>query len=94
MLQIDCPWCGTRDENEFTCAGEAHIERPSCPEELSDYDWADYLYFRKNTKGYRYEQWSHTAGCRKWFNAVRDTITYEVKVIYLIGEDPPDSRGL
>ena len=28
MLLIPCPWCGPRAEVEFTCGGEAHIERP------------------------------------------------------------------
>ena len=27
MLQIPCPWCGPRDEIEFSYGGEAHIIR-------------------------------------------------------------------
>ena len=28
MLQIRCPWCGPREENEFHYGGEAHIAYP------------------------------------------------------------------
>ncbi|MGH2526271.1 MAG: sarcosine oxidase subunit delta, partial [Actinomycetota bacterium] len=31
----------------------------------------------------------HTAGCRRWFNAVRDTATYEFRAVYHVGEEPP-----
>ena len=36
MLEINCPWCGPRDQVEFTCGGEAHIVRPDEPEKLTD----------------------------------------------------------
>ncbi len=36
MLLIECPWCGERDESEFSYAGEAHIARPLETEKLSD----------------------------------------------------------
>ena len=48
MLLIECPWCGSRDESEFTCGGEAHIERPVDPFALNDVEWADYLFMRTN----------------------------------------------
>ena len=48
MLLISCPWCGPRDESEFSCGGEAHIARPADPGALSDAEWADYLFARRN----------------------------------------------
>ena len=51
MLLIPCPWCGPRDETEFRCGGEAHISRPADPDALSDDEWADYLFMRRNPKG-------------------------------------------
>ena len=89
MLEIDCPWCGPRAQVEFSCGGEAHIVRPDEPETLSDSEWADYLFHRKNPKGRHHEQWCHTAGCRKWFNAVRDTVTYQFEGVYRIGGELP-----
>ena len=26
MFIINCPYCGERDQTEFSCGGEAHIE--------------------------------------------------------------------
>ncbi|MGR3984880.1 MAG: sarcosine oxidase subunit delta, partial [Gammaproteobacteria bacterium] len=39
MLLINCPWCGARDQSEFTCHGEAHIIRPQDPAALDDAQW-------------------------------------------------------
>ncbi len=75
MLQITCPWCGPRDAVEFHCHGEAHISRPEKPHEIDDAAWGDYIFFRKNPKGVHYERWTHDAGCRRWFNAIRNTVT-------------------
>ena len=90
MLRIDCPWCGPRDQTECSYGGEAHIVRPAEPETLSDEAWGDYLFNRKNTKGRFLEQWCHTAGCRRWFNAVRDSQSYQIEAVYRIGEQPPE----
>ena len=92
MLYIKCPWCGWRDETEFGYGHEAHIERPKDPDALSDAEWAEYLFMRTNPRGKHYERWVHTAGCRRWFNAVRDTETYEFKAFYHIGEQPPEGE--
>ncbi len=89
MLLIECPWCGVRDETEFNCVGEAHIVRPLQPETLSDAEWADYLFMRKNPKGMHREQWLHAAGCRRYFNVERDTVSYRISGSYKIGEQAP-----
>ena len=89
MLLIDCPWCGSRDESEFHCAGEAHIARPQRPEALTDPEWADYLFMRANPKGVHRERWVHAAGCGRWFNVQRDTVTHEITAVYRMGEKPP-----
>ena len=89
MLLIKCPWCGERDESEFSYAGEAHIARPLDTEKRSDEQWADYLFMRKNPKGLHREQWLHAAGCRRFFNVERDTLTYRISGSYKIGEMPP-----
>jgi len=93
MLLIECPWCGARDESEFSYAGEAHIARPLETENLSDEAWADYLFMRKNPKGLHREQWLHAAGCRRYFNVERNTATYQISGSYKIGEMPPSAGG-
>ncbi|MCP3666745.1 MAG: sarcosine oxidase subunit delta [Gammaproteobacteria bacterium] len=93
MLQIPCPWCGVRDESEFSYGGEAHIIRPQNTEALSDAEWADYLFMRENPRGAHLEQWHHTYGCRRWFNVERDTVSYKIKTSYKIGEPPPGGES-
>ena len=89
MLHIHCPWCGPRDEEEFTCGGQAHIQRPANPAEVSDEAWADYLFNRTNPAGLHQERWCHSVGCRQWFNLVRHTITHEILTQYKMGQQAP-----
>ena len=88
MLLISCPWCGEREEPEFGYGGQAHVAYPPDPEALDDDQWAQYLFFRANPKGPFAERWVHSAGCRRWFNAVRDTVTNEFVSVYRPGELP------
>ena len=86
MLQIYCPYCDEiREEDEFHYAGEAHIVRPLEPEAVTDEEWGNYLFHRKNNKGSHQEMWSHSAGCRKFFNLVRNTVTYQIEEVYKMG---------
>jgi sarcosine oxidase subunit delta len=75
MLLIPCPWCGPRNEPEFTYGGEP-TARPISAERVSDAEWCDYLYMRRNEKGPHREMWCHTAGCGQWFVLTRDTATH------------------
>ena len=89
MLLIPCPYCGPRAELEFSYGGEAHIARPKDPASLSDEQWAAYVYWRKNTKGVFAERWMHAQGCRRWFNVIRDTVSYQILGAYEAGTTPP-----
>ncbi|MFJ9865918.1 sarcosine oxidase subunit delta family protein [Streptomyces sp. NPDC101165] len=91
MLLIPCPWCGPRDEAEFHYGGQAHVPYPEDPAALTDEEWARYLFFRDNPKGPFAERWSHAAGCRRWFNAVRNTATNEILTVYRTGEPRPET---
>ncbi len=79
MMLIPCPWCGPRNENEFHYGGEAGVAYPAEPATLSDAEWGRYLFVRSNPKGMFHERWCHTAGCRRWFGVVRDTVTHEIR---------------
>jgi heterotetrameric sarcosine oxidase delta subunit len=83
MLRIECPWCGVRDEPEFTYGGESQAARPAAA--ASDAEWADYLYCRTNAKGEHAERWCHSFGCGQWFNAVRNTATHEILATWAVG---------
>ena len=89
MLLIPCPWCGSREETEFLYGGQAGVTYPADPDALNDAEWADYLFMRDNPKGPFAERWMHTAGCRRWFNVVRDTSDDRILGAYRVGEEPP-----
>jgi sarcosine oxidase subunit delta len=89
MLRIQCPYCGsTRDEDEFTYGGPYERVRPSTPQELSDQEWADYLFTRDNSRGNSLERWRHTYGCRQWFGVERDTVSHELVRVFTFAEVP------
>jgi sarcosine oxidase subunit delta len=77
-MRINCPWCGERDQNEFRCGGQANLARPSNPAQVSDEEWAAYLFYRDNPKGPHHERWVHIWGCRQWFSIVRDTVSHQI----------------
>lgn len=93
MLLISCPNCGPRDETEFHYGGQAHVPYPDDPAALTDEEWARYLFYRANPRGLFAERWVHVGGCRKWFNAVRDTTTYRIVAVYRMGEPRPVLSG-
>lgn len=63
---------------------------PSDPEALDDAAWAECVFMRDNPKGWFRERWMHVAGCRRWFNVVRHTVTYEIAGSYRPGDVPPE----
>jgi heterotetrameric sarcosine oxidase delta subunit len=79
MLSIPCPHCGDRDETEFHYGGQAGVAYPADPMTLTDEQWAEYVFMRDNPKGWFAERWFHTAGCRRWFDLERHTVTYEIR---------------
>jgi len=80
VLLVPCPWCGPRDEVEFSYGGQAEVAYPRDPSALSDEEWARYLFVRDNPRGRFRERWVHTHGCRRWFEVTRDTVTHEIQV--------------
>jgi sarcosine oxidase, subunit delta len=94
MLQIECPWCGLRDEIEFRCGGPSHVQRPGPPDTIGETVWADYLFFNENPKGELRERWVHAAGCRQWFNVVRSTVSHEIVAVYRMGEAGPSVNNI
>ena len=94
MLIINCPHCGPREESEFACGGEAHIARPLAENSISDAEFAEYLFLRDNPKGLFLERWRHSAGCRRWFNIARDTVSHEIIEVYPMGALPRKKDAL
>jgi heterotetrameric sarcosine oxidase delta subunit len=92
MFLIRCPYCGARYISEFAHGGEAHIARPDefDSEQMSDAEWAGYVFLRTNPKGVHAERWNHQAGCRRWFNMLRNTATDDILAVYRVGEPRPE----
>jgi sarcosine oxidase, subunit delta len=93
VILIECPNCGPRDETEYQYGGEAHVPYPEDPHALSDEEWGRYLFYRQNPKGLFAERWVHSAGCRKWFNVLRDTATYRIETVYRLDDPRPNLPG-
>ncbi|MDX6302484.1 MAG: sarcosine oxidase, subunit delta [Nocardioidaceae bacterium] len=71
MIVLQCPWCGPRNVAEFYSLGEV-VDRPD-PSTATRAAWRSYLYLRSNPAGQVHERWFHRAGCRRYFDAERDT---------------------
>jgi heterotetrameric sarcosine oxidase delta subunit len=76
MLRIECPWCGVRNEDEFSYGGDATLERPSDDDSIEA--WSRFVHTRKNPAGKHTEHWQHVNGCRAWIVVERNTLTHEI----------------
>ncbi|MEM8625917.1 MAG: sarcosine oxidase subunit delta [Pseudomonadota bacterium] len=76
MMRINCPFCGPRDQDEFSYEGDASVLYPSldAPREA----WCEAVFFRKNPRGRVLELWQHIHGCRAFLVVERDTATHEI----------------
>lgn len=90
MMQLPCPWCGYRNVSEFAYEGEL-LTRPD-PATTTPQEWRAYLYLRANPAGRLEEGWYHRAGCRRYFEAVRDTTDNTVLETRRPG-GPPTASG-
>jgi heterotetrameric sarcosine oxidase delta subunit len=77
MIRITCPNCGPRNASEFRFGGE-YNPRPKQPLAVTDAEWTDYIYMRRNKAAVQKEWWYHRNGCGAWFLAERHTKTNEV----------------
>ena len=75
MQQFTCPFCGPRDQSEFTYGREV---APIPALDASRDDWQRYVFDRDNPCGAHQEWWHHNLGCRQWLVIVRDTLTHAV----------------
>ncbi len=78
MIRISCPNCGLRNVSEFRFGGE-YNPRPRQPLSVSDDEWTEYIYMRRNKSGRQTEWWYHRNGCGSWFMAERHTKTNEIE---------------
>jgi heterotetrameric sarcosine oxidase delta subunit len=77
MLLVPCPVCGPRNSEDFAYKGES-VSRPD-PNGVTEKEWRDYLYMRRNTAGWIHETWYCRDGCQRYFKTERNTITNEFR---------------
>ena len=81
-MQITCPYCGTRDAQEFAYHGDATLTRPDPGAGDAQAQFHDYVYLRDNPAGAHRELWYHASGCRRWLKVERDTLTHAIKAVH------------
>ena len=75
MQLFPCPFCGPRDQSEFTYGREV---APIPALDASRDEWERYVFLRDNPAGPHREWWHHNLGCRQWLVIERDTLTHAV----------------
>jgi methylglutamate dehydrogenase subunit B len=75
-MRIPCPYCGSRDVQEFSYLGDADLRRPD--PEAPETAFHDYVYLRDNPAGPHRELWYHGSGCRNWLVVTRNTVTHDI----------------
>ncbi|MCH9675483.1 MAG: sarcosine oxidase subunit delta [Gammaproteobacteria bacterium] len=86
-MLICCPFCGVRENNEFSVLGDAQLtERPDPSGANAAHAFHEYVHLRANPAGAHRELWYHEAGCRAWLVVTRDTLTHEVHSVHLANE--------
>ena len=84
-MRLKCPYCGERDQSEFSYLGDARVVRPAASDGLEAFH--DYVYIRDNPAGEHLERWYHGVGCRAWLDVTRNVVTHEVIAV------APAARG-
>lgn len=83
-MQLQCPFCGLRDEAEFNYGGDAALSLlPTEGESTSA--WLDRVYLRDNPRGQHTELWFHAAGCQQWLRVKRSTTTHTIASVRVAG---------
>ncbi|PSJ60659.1 sarcosine oxidase subunit delta [Pseudaminobacter soli (ex Li et al. 2025)] len=84
-MRIACPFCGERENGEFTYLGDAKPKRPFVAviedgkgAEGEQDAFYEYVYLRDNVAGEMSEYWYHGGGCRSWLVVKRNTLTHEI----------------
>ncbi len=75
-MRIPCPFCGLRDDGEFSYESDASVTWPDLGAGAAE--WHDAVFLRENPRGRVAELWRHHLGCRAWIVVERDVTTHEI----------------
>ena len=79
MKIMPCPLNGSRNIQEFICAGP--VEPHPDPNRCSDHEWTEFVWMEENLAGVVREWWCHVA-TSYWFIAERNTVSDEILATY------------
>lgn len=88
MLLIYCPHCLEHREEEEFSYGERRISHDRLRRRALPMKSGAITCFPQNPRGIHHEMWYHGVGCRRYFNATRNTLTYEILETYVVGTQP------
>ena len=77
MLLIDCPYCGERDESEFSYGGRC-IVYPPLDSSTTRGDWHRAIHLHDGSQNVINEYWYHEFGCEQWIGIKRDIESHEI----------------
>ena len=92
MKIIHCPINGPRPAQEFVFGGEFRLPPENADENVSDLEWADYVFNRNGEPGIKKEWWYHIAS-GVWFLAERDNVTDRIIRTYLYDEESKSNQA-
>ena len=75
-MRLPCPFCGLRDDGEFSFEGPADHAWPAL--EAPAEDWLEAVFMRAQPGGRARELWRHGLGCGAFLVIERDMRTHEV----------------
>ena len=85
MLLIPCPHCGPRNSNEFSFNGELTTRPAPDTDQIA---WRSYLYDKHNVADWQQERWFHVAGCRRFLQVERHTVTNQIRSVRDVAAQP------
>ena len=87
------PLVRSRAEIEFAYGGEGGVVRPVRLGTDGAMKNGVTMSSCAATPGLHHERWRHASGCGRWFNALRDTVTYRIHATWKVGEPMPDLKA-
>jgi len=90
MLLINCPYCGERDQSEFSYGGRIR-NYPALDSSASIETWHRAIHLHDSSQTPIGEYWHHECGCEQWIEINRDVDSHEMTPVS--GSDALPGRG-
>jgi len=92
MLLINCPYCGERDQSEFSYGGRS-ANYPTLDSAASVEKWHRAIHLHDSSQKLIREYWYHEYGCEQWIEILRDVDSHEMTPISGADKQIPRDQG-